>query len=277
MSVISFQQALCDLIASPRLCRALRAAPEETLSKYELSARERARLHEVVWQRGMSTNCSLYRANRLTPIYMVLTYTCRSLGDQLRALMDEFWDAEIYRDGQFPREVDRFAAFLRKRIVDGVVASPFTAELLAFEMAANAFRFAPRRQLLHELQGIPAPGPDTPCRLHPLARLVRFRHDPAALLDAAERRVIASAKIPPREALIALSMVNGDVGVIQLSDDIRDLLANDGQLLKPLTPRLAPALADAGLLVPCNLQLAPANPPGDLDRNRVDCASVARR
>ena len=122
-----------------------------------------------------------------------------------------------------------------KRIVDGVVASPFTAELLAFEMAANAFRFAPRRQLLHELQGIPAPGPDTPCRLHPLARLVRFRHDPAALLDAAERRVIASAKIPPRETLIALSMVNGDVGVIQLPDDIRDLLANDGQLLKPLT------------------------------------------
>jgi hypothetical protein len=199
----------------------------------------------------MSTNCSLYRANRLTPIYMVLTYTCRSLGDQLRALVDEFWEGEIYRDGQFPREVDRFAAFLRKRIVDGVVASPFTAELLAFELAANALRFAPRRQLLHELQGMPTPGPDTPCRLHPLARLVRFRHDPTALLDAAERRVITAAKIPPEETLIALSTVNGDVSVIQFPDDIGNVLADDGQLLAPLTPRLAPALADAGLLVPC--------------------------
>ena len=65
MSVASFQQALCDLIASPRLCRALRAAPEEVLANYELSARERARLCEVVWQRDMlRRDCSLYRANR---------------------------------------------------------------------------------------------------------------------------------------------------------------------------------------------------------------------
>jgi hypothetical protein len=88
MSVASFQQALCDLIASPRLCLALRAAPEEVLENYELSARERARLCEAVWQRGMSTNCSLYRANRVTPLYMLLTYTCRSLGDQLRSLLE---------------------------------------------------------------------------------------------------------------------------------------------------------------------------------------------
>jgi hypothetical protein len=250
MSVASFQQALCDLIASPRLCRALRAAPEPVLTNYDLSAREQARLREVVWQRGMSTNCSLYRANRLTPIYMVLTYTCRSLGDQFRALLDEFWDAEIYRDGQFPREVERFAAFLRDRIADGVVSNPFTAELLEFELALNALRFAPRRQLLHELQGGPAPDPDTPCRLHPLARLVRFRHDPAALLDAAERGLIAAVKIPPQETLIVLSIVNGDVSVIQLPADIGRLLSDEGQLLEPLTPRLAPALADAGLLLP---------------------------
>jgi hypothetical protein len=250
MSVVSFQRALCDLIASPRLCRALRAAPEEVLAKYELSARERARLREVVWQRGMSTNCSLYRSNRLTPIYMVLTDTCRSLGHQFRALLDEFWDAEIYRDGQFSREVDRFAAFLRKRIADGVVSNPFTAELLAFELALNALRYAPRRQLRREMQGLPAPLPDTPCRLHPLARLVHFRHDPAALLDAAARRAIAAAEIPRQETLIAVSMVNGDVSVIQLPDDIRCELTDDGQLLDPLTPRGAPALADAGLLVP---------------------------
>ena len=251
MSMASFQQALCDLIASPRLCLALRAAPEAVLAKYELSTREQARLREAVWQRGMSTSCSLYRANRLTPIYMELTYTCRSLGDQFRALLDEFWDAEIYRDAQFPREVERFAAFLRKRIADRVVSNPFTAELLEFELALHALKFAPRQRLLRDMEGLPAPDPDTPCRLHPLARLVRFRHDPAPLLNAAARDVIAAAKIPPQETLIAVSLANGDVSVIQLPDEIRSLLADDGQLRDPVTPRLAPALADAALLVPC--------------------------
>jgi len=249
MSVTSFQQALCDLIASPRLCRALRAAPDEVLANYELSARERARLCDVVWQRGMSTNCSLYRANRVTPLYMLLTYTCRSLGDQFRSLLDEFWDAKIYRDGQFSSEVERFAAFLRKRIADGIVSSPFTAELLEFELKLNALRSAPRKQLLREVKTLPAPGPDTPCRIHPLARLVRFHHDPDTLLDAAERNVIASANIPRRESLLALSLVDGEVRVIQLPDDIRRALDDDGQFLESLTPQLAPALADAGLLV----------------------------
>lgn len=249
MSVTSFQQALCDLIASPRLCRALRAAPDEVLANYELSARERARLCDVVWQRGMSTNCSLYRANRVTPLYMLLTYTCRSLGDQFRSLLDEFWDGKIYRDGQFSSEVERFAAFLRKRIADGIVSSPFTAELLEFELKLNALRSAPRKQLLREVKTLPAPGPDTPCRIHPLARLVRFHHDPDALLDAAERNVIASANIPRRESLLALSLVDGEVRVIQLPDDIRRALDDDGQFLESLTPQLAPALADAGLLV----------------------------
>jgi len=249
MSVTSFQQALCDLIASPRLCRALRAAPEEVLANYELSARERARLCEVVWQRGMSTNCSLYRANRVTPLYMLLTYTCRSLGDQFRSLLDEFWDGKIYRDGQFSSEVEQFAAFLRQRIADGMVSSPFTAELLEFELKLNALRSAPRKQLLREVKTLPAPGPDTPCRIHPLARLVRFHHDPDALLDAAARGVIAAAKIPRRETLLALSLVDGEVRVIRLPDDIRRALDDDGQFLESLTPQLAPALADAGLLV----------------------------
>ena len=77
-------------------------------------------------------------------------------------------------------------------------------------------------------KSLPAPGPDTPCRIHPLARLVRFHHDPDALLDAAARGVIASAKIPRRESLLALSLVDGEVRVIQLPDDIRRALDDDG-------------------------------------------------
>jgi hypothetical protein len=250
MSMVSFQQALCDLIASPRLCRALRATPEEVLANYELSSRERARLCEVVWQRGMSTNCSLHRANRLTPLYLHLTFTCRSLGVQLRALVDEFWDAKLYQNGQFVSEVERFAAFLRRHLAAGVISNPYTAELLDFELRLNALKFAPRKQMLREIEALPAPDPDTPCRIHPLACLVRFHHDPAALLDAAARGDFISVNIPPQETLLVLSLVSGDVNVAQLSDDVRRAFDDDAQFLEALTPRQAPALADMGLLVP---------------------------
>jgi hypothetical protein len=249
MSIASFQQALCDLIASPGLCRALRAGDEAVLANYELSARERVRLFDVVRQRGMSTNCSLHRANRVTPLYMVLTFTLRALDDQLRSLLDEFWDAKIYQDGQFSSEVELFAAFLRTRMADGVVSSPFAAELLAFELALNDLKCAPRKRLLREVEALPAPGPETPCRIHPLARLAWFRHDPAVLLDAAARDVMASATIPRQETLLVLSLATGHLSVIQPPEEFRHALDDDGQWLESLTPRLAPVLFDAGLLV----------------------------
>jgi len=111
MSVASFQQALCDLIASPRLCLALRANPQDTLAGYQLSARERTRLMEVVWQRGMSTNCTLYRSNRVTPIYTLLNFTCRALGDQLAAVLDEFWDARNIRTASSTARSSGFPPF----------------------------------------------------------------------------------------------------------------------------------------------------------------------
>jgi hypothetical protein len=138
VTLASFQRALCDLIASPALCLALRADPEATLARYELSARERRRLTEVVWQRGMSTNCTLYRSNRVTPVYTMLNYTCRALGGEFASMIDQFWDAQEYRDRQFLSEVERFGAFLRQQIAAGTVSSPFAGELLEFELATNA-------------------------------------------------------------------------------------------------------------------------------------------
>jgi len=250
MSVASFQQALCDLIASPRLCLALRANPEAVLVNYELSARERTRLTEVVRQRGMSTNCTLYRSNRVTPIYTLLNYTCRSLGDQFRPLLDQFWDAKDYQDGQFQSEVERFAAFLRQRIADGAVSSPFAAELLEFELALNALEFAPRKGLLLEIASLPPPEPDTPCRLHPLARISRFRHDPAVLLAAAARGVMPALDLPQQDAVIVVSVVDSALDIVQLPAQDCRALAEDAGAIQSLTPRRAPTLANARLLVP---------------------------
>ncbi len=249
MSIAAFQRALCDLIASPPLCLALRAAPGPVLAGYELTARERKRLTEVVWQRGMSTNCTLYRSNRITPIYTLLNYTCLSLGDQFGPLMDRFWDAREYRDGQFHSEVERFGTFLRRQIANGAVASPFAGELLDFELARNELEFGPRKAVLRELAKLLPPQDDTPCRLHPLARIVRFKHDPAALLTAAAAGTFPP-DLPRQQTSVVLSMLAGGIEIMQLADTacgaFDDLTSPDAA---PLTPRRAPELARAGLLV----------------------------
>lgn len=251
MSLTSFQRALCDLIASPRLCVALRADPDATLAPYELSARERKRLTTVVWQRGMSTNCTLYRSNRITPIYTLLNYTCLALGSQFGILIDQFWEVKDYRDGQFKSEVERFGIFLRQRIDSGVIANPFVGELLDFELARNELEFTPRKQVLRTIAHLGPPEADTPCRLHPLARLVRFRHDPKVLLRAAAEGIMPPADLPVTEVLVVLSVIDGALTVMRLAGAM--LFRSDNAasaLVSWPAPRFAPALADAGLLVP---------------------------
>ena len=251
MSLTSFQRALCDLIASPRLCLALRANPDATLAPYELSARERKRLTTLVWQRGMSTNCTLYRSNRITPIYTLLNYTCLALGSQFGILIDQFWDIKGYQDGQFKNEVQRFGIFLRQRVTDGTIVSPFVGELLDFELARNELEFTPRKQVLRTIAHLGPPKADTPCRLHPLARLVRFRHDPRVVLSAAADGIMPPLDLPVTEVLVVLSVMDGALTVMQLAG--ATLFRSDNAasaLMAWPAPQFAPALADAGLLVP---------------------------
>lgn len=115
----------------------------------------------------MSTNCTLYRSNRITPIYTLLNYTCLALGSQFGILIDQFWEVKDYRDGQFKSEVERFGIFLRQRIDSGVIANPFVGELLDFELARNELEFTPRKQVLRTIAHLGPPEADTPCRLHP--------------------------------------------------------------------------------------------------------------
>jgi hypothetical protein len=251
MSLASFQRALCDLIASPALCLAVRADAEAALVGYELSARELKRLATVVWQRGMSTNCTLYRSNRITPIYTLLHYTCRALGPQLGTLIDEFWTVLNYKDGQFKSEIERFGAFLRERITSGAVASPYVEDVLAFELARNELEFGPRRSVLRAVAQLPPPERNQPCRLHPLARLVRFRHDPEAIFAA----LVAGAVPPPNlleeEAFIVLSVVEGDLKVLRLGEGAS--CVDDKKLSCPTWPaaRVVPELADLLLPLVC--------------------------
>ena len=215
MSIRAFQQALCELIASPDRCMAVRSDPASVLSRYDLTQRERDRLADVVWQRGMSTNCTLYRSNRITPIYTLLHSTCLLLGDRLKPVLDSYWSTATLRDLEFKQETHRFAKFLKQRIREGVITDDFVEEVVDFELAINALRFAPRRRILRELDE--AGGQDAH-DLHPLMRLVRFRHDPGLILDALTRGT-APKDLPETEAYLLLSRMNDDLEVTRI--DVR--------------------------------------------------------
>jgi hypothetical protein len=166
-------------------------------------------------------------------------------------LIDQFWETRNYQDGQFKSEVERFGVFLRQRIAAEAVASPFAGELLAFELARNALEFSSRKEVLRTLAHLPPLAADTPCRLHPLARLVRFRHDPTVLLGAAARGTMPPPDLPVAEALVVLSVVDGALTIMQFADSAHCECDDTASALVAWpTAQLAPALADARLLVP---------------------------
>jgi hypothetical protein len=177
MSLAAFQRALCDLIASPELCVRLRTDPESVLTRYELSPREQRRLNTVVRQPGMATSCTLYRVNRITPLYTLLPMTSLLLGQQLMPLAEAYWEESPGSDLQFKYEVERFGSFLLTKLRAGELDDPYLEELVNFEAAAAALRYAPKRG-----------GRDT------LVRIVPFRHDPVALLG-----VLARGESPPED------------------------------------------------------------------------------
>jgi hypothetical protein len=176
MSLLSFQKALTDLIASPQLCLQMRTDPTVILLKYDLTARERTRLQTVVHQRGMSVSCTLYRVNRITPVYTMLPYTCFLLGHTLVPLAEEFWSICNKSNLQFKREITVFGEFLLQKITNGSLHNPYLREIVAMEIAINELNFLPREALLD--------APAEADTLHPLIRLVPFDHAPEALLTA---------------------------------------------------------------------------------------------
>src|ERR1051325_5309390 len=139
MTMEAFQRAMCDLVASPDLCIALLESPEEVLGRYDLSERDRRRLVEVVQQPGMFVNCSLYRANRLSPIYNLIPHTCFLLGDSLLDEATEFWKGFKETRLQFHDEVKEFAGFLRRRLEKGLLQKLMLAEVIEYELALNEF------------------------------------------------------------------------------------------------------------------------------------------
>jgi hypothetical protein len=241
MSLHAFQRLLCELVASPDLCRTMRADPNRILDCYDLTERERRRLDAVVRQRGMTTNCTLYRANRITSIYTLLPYTCFQLGNDLRREAELFWNTSVEAEVQFKHESARFGAFLKNRIEAREIQNAYLQETLDFELALNELRFLPRRRIVSELAR--AEGGPVSLRRHPLIRVTFFRHEPLPLI-----KLLTEMRPPPYDLAegefclvldaigeeLAVKLLDPRLGRVLQAIDARQVFAPDDDDAKGL-------------------------------------------
>lgn len=167
MSIAEFQRAFADLIASPERCVALRDGAEDVLAGYDMTPRERKRLAAMVQDEAMSVNCSLYRVNRLIPVYSVLPHSCRLLGDRLMDELDAFWAASRHATLQYRWESWRFGLWLEERIAARRLPGGPVEDAVRLEMA------------MFDVQSAQRGGNGS------RHRVVLLRYDPDELLDPA--------------------------------------------------------------------------------------------
>lgn len=167
MSIAEFQRAFADLIASPERCVGLRDGAAEALAEYDLTPRERQRLTVMARDEAMSINCSLYRVNRLIPVYSVLPHSCRLLAGRLMNELDAFWAASRHATLQYRWESWRFGLWLQERIAAGLLPDGPVEDAVRLELAIFDAQAARRD--------------DDRAR----QRIVRLRYDADRLLDPA--------------------------------------------------------------------------------------------
>jgi hypothetical protein len=171
MALGDFQRAFADLAASPERCLEARENPDVALGSYDLTGVERRRLAAMVREPAMSVNCTLYRVNRLTPIYSVLPLTCFFLADRLASELSLFWTSFDDATLQYGKEAWRFGKWVLARIAAGDVPKGPVEDAIRFELAAFAVRTAPR-----------VPDAKDEYR-NGRKQLVRFVYEPSAVLD----------------------------------------------------------------------------------------------
>ncbi|MGN6294278.1 MAG: hypothetical protein ACTHMV_16140 [Chitinophagaceae bacterium] len=174
MSARDFQLAFASLIASPQTCYELLTAEAPFFARFDLTEKEKLRLRAIVRQRGISACCSLYRMNRVTPVYSQLSNTCALLKDRLVPLIEEFWQYLAKPSLQFREEVLEFGNFLVNKINAGTIRLPYLKEVLQLEMTMNELSYLPEGEY----------------------RLLSFEHDIFFVLQALVEGSLDEAIVP---------------------------------------------------------------------------------
>lgn len=198
MSVHDFQLALARLIASPHLCRLALDNEASYFSVFELSEKERSRLHCVLRQKGMSACCTLYRMNRVTPVYLQLSNTSALLGDAFVPVVQDFWKHLADTSLQFKEEVLAFGAFLREKIENGSIRIPYLKEVLQLEVAMNELSYCPEGEF----------------------RFLTFDHDIYTILYAITNNTLASTLVQPCQTTFKMYIINDEIKMDEMLDDI---------------------------------------------------------
>lgn len=249
MSLLGFQRAMAALAASKALCAQVALDPEPFLDGFDLTEVERRRVHFAAGAPGMQVNLALYRSNRIGPIFTLLRRTCFLLGADLRGIADRFWARHPKPDFMTRREVPRFARFLQELLDTGEYRNPYAAEIMRFELAFFDLGLMPRQRLVREAAAATAAHPDGDVGLHPVLRVVRFTHEPDALLDLIQRRVPPPYALPEGEFYVLVDgrgenrqVINLDVVAGRLLYGMQEgyALPNEGE---------AQVLLNAGLAV----------------------------
>ncbi|MEP7363809.1 MAG: hypothetical protein ABI972_11185 [Acidobacteriota bacterium] len=149
--LVEFQQAFADLVSSPALCREVLDKPEVLTQRYRLSEQEHGQLLGVVRHRGMECSCMLYRANRLAPLVLNLPRVCHALGENLRDVLSDYWEAYPQTNVHFIVETHRFCEFLQQEIGNGRVLPEVVEAALAAEMPTLSMRLNASYTNLHRV------------------------------------------------------------------------------------------------------------------------------
>jgi hypothetical protein len=201
MSLAAFQRAMADMAATPALCGRIRDDGPPALAAYDLTELEIQRLRSAVEQRGMRMNIMLYRNGRLSPLVSQLPGTFHVLGYGLREVAEAFWVEHPKVPRGVPGEMRRWAAFLRRRIAEGLLTEPLLPEVLDWEMETYELALLPpERTRASVAEAVERARPDAPLRAHPLVGVARFTREPFAVVRAlAEKRPLPYDHAEPGE------------------------------------------------------------------------------
>jgi hypothetical protein len=197
MSILEFQRALADMTLDAGLAAAARARGAGAFDGYALTGRELRRLEAVAGQPGMSVGCTLARANRFGPIHDAFPMTCVLLGNRLKPLLDEVWSARRPDNYQLAGEEEAFAAHVQSGLAAGALPVEYLHEVFDYEKACW--------ELAMKVRSLRSGSAGD------LTLSVRFRHDPAKLLDPLERYEVPPPGLECREYMVRIRVVDDEL------------------------------------------------------------------
>jgi len=193
MALAGFQRALAAIVMAPSLRAEVAAlTPPElpaALAGFELTERERRRLHAVARDPGLKVTTVLHRATRLSMLTNTMPRTSRLLNEPgLRELVYRFWREHPPTSIVYVREATRFAQFLRGLLSSGEIIHALLGEVLEAELAilelGKAGRVAPTSRAPPGKEALEEELEQARPLLGPWCRVLPFRHEPLAVLRA---------------------------------------------------------------------------------------------